>query len=152
MEPVAQITQLTEGFVLATADGTSVACTDMKSLVAAVRALLPLQGKQAPTNITPLPTRQEVKRALTQAPSPPEQTVVPAPSPASAPELAGVAGALPPEQVQNLHKMADACYRGLLQTSDITSNLEKYVPNLTRAGWNLFYSEYVADRRSEEDG
>jgi hypothetical protein len=149
MKVAAQIHALTEGFVLDLGEST-IACTTVNSLTAAIKKALATPDNIRP--FTPRPSRGEVKAALTGTPAPAENPFVPPPpappvphhGPASPSELAA-------DQVQNLYKLADACYRGQLQTADIRPNLEKYVPAMTHEQWNLFYSEYVADRRGMDE-
>ena len=153
MEPAAQIFELSEGFMLVTAQGHSIACTNLQSLNRAVAKTFG-PGRD---NVTPLPQRptpDQVRQALSPAPVAPPQgqvpvqgRVVPAPNPALVQSLRD----LPTDQAANLNKLADAVYRGLVQTADIRPNLEAYVPSLSPEQWNLFISEYVADRRGMDD-
>lgn len=161
MRTVAQIHQLSEGFVLDLGE-TTVACTTVNALVRAIRAALPVASAPAASGqvvalpVRPHPSPAEVRAALSPAPTQPREPdpfahLVPPPQgPTPGPGLQPVQ-ALAPEERANLYRLADAVYRGLLKCEDIQPNLEKYVPSLDKKTWDLFLAEYIADRRADED-
>ncbi len=145
MQPALQVFQLSEGYLLAMGDGESYACTNLASLVKALKALLPLdRGK-----VVPFRTPNAVPVAQNPPTSPTPRVSLP---PTTGVVAVQMPGPLPPHEIQALHALADAAYRGQLkERADIDYNLAKYVPSLDRKAWDLFYAEYAADRRGMDD-
>lgn len=150
MEPTIQIYKLDEGYVLASELG-STACTNGSSLVKALKeALTQLadRGKVIQFPATQFSAAQEPSQGQVQAALTPTPADVTPPSDRAT--LRAV-GELPPEQLQNLYRLADLIYTGQLSKSeDVAHNLKQYVPGLSPQGWSAFISEYIADRRAED--